>query len=128
MVENGLRRRPVLAEQDGMETGPTHTLLDAADSGKERDDGTFLRHAQMVPQECLAQVAFKSHSRVILQATSSVRPTSTRSRHRLDDPSARRPANGPAIRIVIISASPVGQGSLRDSAPLRVLAKPSASP
>ena len=82
----------------------------------------------MVPHECLTQVAFKSHSRVILLAASSVQPTSTRRRHRLDDPSASRPANGPTIRIVIIGASPVSHwGPLRNSAPLRVLAKPSAS-
>jgi hypothetical protein len=41
-----------------METGPTHALLDATDSGEEGDDGTFLGHAQMVPHECLTQVAF----------------------------------------------------------------------
>ena len=34
----------------------------------------------------------------------------------------------PAVHTVISSAGPAGQGSLRDSAPLRVLAKPPASP
>jgi hypothetical protein len=40
---------------------------------------------------------------------------------------AQRAGHGPAIRIVIITASSAGGGSLRDSAPLGVLAKPSAS-
>ena len=42
--------------------------------------------------------------------------------------SAARPADSAGRSIVISSDGPAGQGSLRDSALLRVLAKPSASP
>ena len=60
MLEDGLRWRPVLAEQDWMEGGPTQALLDAADSGEEGDDGTFFGHPQIVPHDCDAGVAFET--------------------------------------------------------------------
>lgn len=46
---------------------------------------------------------------------------------RKKEPHVGRPIR-PASHIVISSAGPDGQGSLRDSALLRVLAKPAASP
>jgi hypothetical protein len=59
MLQDGLRWSPVLAEQDRMEARLTDTHFNTADPRKQGDDGTFLGHAQMVPHDCLSEVAFE---------------------------------------------------------------------